>query len=79
MTAITVKNIPDTLYQQLKLSAKQHHRSVNSELIVCLEKVLTPQKATSAQHITAARQIRQRLDFAVTEDELNQAKHQDRP
>ena len=75
MPAITVKNIPDTLYSQLKQSAHVHHRSINSELIVCLEKVLTPQKINKDMLLTSARSIRSRLNnFKVTEEELNNAK-----
>ena len=80
MAAITVKNIPDELYKQLKRAAEHHRRSVNSELIFCLEKVLKPQKINAKEHILAARQIRQRLeDLKVTEDELKNARNMDRP
>lgn len=79
MPAITVKNIPDELYNQLKFAAKQHRRSVNSELISCLEKVLSPQKLTANDHIAAAQRIRQRFDdFEVTQDDLQNAKNMDR-
>ena len=40
MPAITVKNIPDDLYENLKLAAQVNHRSINSEIIACLEKEL---------------------------------------
>lgn len=36
MASLTIKNIPDKLYQQLKHAANTHHRSINSELIVCI-------------------------------------------
>ena len=76
MPAITVKNIPDNLYSQLKQSAKVHHRSINSELIVCLEKVLTPQKISKDILLSSARSIRDRLNnLKVTEEELNNAKN----
>ena len=76
MPAITVKNIPDTLYSQLKQSAQVHHRSINSELIVCLEKVLTPQKISKDILLSSARSIRSRFNsFKVTEEELNNAKN----
>ncbi len=79
MPAITVKNIPDELYIQLKFAAEQHRRSVNSELISCLEKVLTPQKLTANDHITAAQKIRQRFeDFEVNQDDLQNAKNMGR-
>lgn len=41
MAAITVKNIPTKLYTKLKKSAKEHHRSINSEIIYFLENSLT--------------------------------------
>nr|HIL75443.1 Arc family DNA-binding protein [Rhodospirillales bacterium] len=36
MPALTIKNVPDDLYKELKHVAEQHHRSINSEVIVCL-------------------------------------------
>ena len=40
MPALTIKNIPDELYRTLKESAKAHHRSMNGEVIACLERTL---------------------------------------
>ncbi len=40
MATLTIKNIPDELYRQLKKTAEQHRRSLNSEVIVCLERSL---------------------------------------
>jgi plasmid stability protein len=37
MASVTVKNIPDDLYEQSKQAANAHHRSVNGELIYCLD------------------------------------------
>lgn len=76
MPAFTVKNIPDKLYSQLKQSAEAHHRSINSELIVCLEKILTPQKIDKEVLLSSARSIRDRLNnIKVTEEDLNKAKN----
>ena len=44
MPALTIKNIPEDLYNELKLVAEQHHRSINSEVIVCLKRTLLPKK-----------------------------------
>ena len=44
MPALTIKNIPESLYQQLKNAAELHRRSINSEVIVCLEKNLSRQQ-----------------------------------
>jgi antitoxin FitA len=38
MATITIKNIPDRIYQKLKAQAKLRHRSLNSEIIYNLEK-----------------------------------------
>ena len=39
-TTLTLKNIPDMVYERLKMSAQAHCRSLNNEAIVCLESVL---------------------------------------
>ncbi len=43
-TTLTLKNIPDLVYQRLKASAEENRRSLNSEAIVCLEMALLPAK-----------------------------------
>lgn len=79
MPAITVKNIPDVLYGQLKQSAEAHHRSINSELIVCLEKALTPQRIDKEQLLMSARAMRNKLaNLKVNEEALTNAKTEGR-
>lgn len=76
MTAITVKNIPDTLYEHLKIAAKTHRRSINSELIVCLEKVLLPQKIQPQEHIADIRALRMQVKTSIlTADDITLAKN----
>ena len=41
-TTLTLKNIPEHVYDRLKWSAQVHRRSLNNEAIVCLETVLAP-------------------------------------
>ena len=80
MPAITVKNIPDDLYRRLKSAAAMHHRSINSELIVCLEEVLQPVRMTVDEHLAAAARLRAQLDgLRVTEKEISAAKRAGRP
>jgi len=76
MAAITVKNIPDNLYESLKVSATTHRRSINSELIVCLEKVLLPTKATPQDHVNAARKLRSEAKGSLlTDKDMGKAKN----
>jgi antitoxin FitA len=60
-TTLTLKNIPDDLYARLKQVAELHHRSLNSEVIVCLESVLQPQKTTAPERLRRIRNLRASL------------------
>lgn len=64
MAAITLKGIPDDLYERLKLSAKAHHRSLNSEVIACLERQLTPHVPSTDERLARARKLRAAVDAA---------------
>ena len=60
-TTLTLKNIPDSVYDRLKRSAEAHRRSMNSEAIVCLEAVLLPAKVTPTERLARARELRAAL------------------
>ena len=60
-TTLTLKNIPDAVYDRLKLSAEIHRRSMNSEAIVCLEAVLLPTKMAPTERLARARVLRNAL------------------
>ena len=57
-TNLTLKNIPDDVYQRLKASAETHRRSLNSEAIVCLEAVLASGRMDPAERLARARALR---------------------
>jgi plasmid stability protein len=61
MTTITVKNIPDDIYHSLKNAAQAHHRSLNSEILACLEKTLLPMRVSSDERLMRARRLRESL------------------
>lgn len=60
-TTLTLKSIPDEVYERLKASAQAHRRSLNSEAIVCLETVLLPGKMPPAERLMRARALRASL------------------
>lgn len=60
-TTLTLKNIPDEVYERLKASAEIHRRSLNSEAIVCLESVLVPTRVGAGERIARARELRAML------------------
>ncbi len=57
-TTLTLKNIPDEVYDRLRLSAEAHRRSMNSEAIVCLEAVLLPSRLAPTERLARARALR---------------------
>jgi len=61
-TTLTLKNIPDALYERLKLSAAANRRSLNSEALVCLEAVLLQTKPSPSERLARARALRASLD-----------------
>ena len=77
---LTIKNISDALYAPLKSTADAHGRSLNSEVIVCLESVLLPQKLLVDERLARARQIRQMLaDVAFSAQDIAQFRRVGRP
>ena len=79
-TTLTLKNIPDFIYERLKHSAQAHRRSMNSEAIVCLEAVLLPARVTPAERLDRARELRAALpDGKFQERDIDELKSQGRP
>ncbi len=60
-TTLTLKKIPDVVYERLKASAELHRRSMNSEAIVCLEAALVPMKLAPSERLARARELRATL------------------
>ncbi|MFA7606669.1 MAG: plasmid stability protein [Rhodocyclaceae bacterium] len=57
-TSLTLKNIPDAVYERLKAAAELHRRSLNNEAIVCLESVLLPNRMAPDDRLARARELR---------------------
>lgn len=80
MPAITLKNIPDLLYAQLKAAASIHRRSLNSEILYCIERTLGTHEIDVAEHIETARRLRAKTaQHNLTDQELDDAKNEGRP
>ena len=61
-TTLTLKNVPDELYERLKWLAERHRRSINSEVIVSLESLLLPHRVTAAERLARAKVLRAPLE-----------------
>jgi plasmid stability protein len=64
MTAsLALRSIPDEIYSRLKEAAQAHRRSLNSEVIACLEHALMPVRVSPAGYLARARRIREGLQL----------------
>jgi antitoxin FitA len=81
MPALTIKNLPDDVYRQLKESARLNRRSLNSEAIVLLERSLGHRRRTVGESLAALRRLHERLQgLPPLDDELlEKARGEGRP
>jgi antitoxin FitA len=80
MPALTIKNIPDDLYEQLKLKAELHRRSINSEVLVYLEQVLRPNKILPTERLNRIEQLRATIKpYQISPQDIDQAINSGRP
>ncbi len=80
MATLTLKQVPDELYQQLKKRAAVHRRSLNSEAIVCLERILEPQPSEPRVGLEEIRALRRETPkIFLTDEALDRAKDEGRP
>ena len=76
MKAVTLKNIPDDILAQVKQLASFHHRSLNHEIIWCLQLYAKSNIGRSSESIIAqARTIRNSINGEINSDEINKFKN----
>jgi plasmid stability protein len=75
MATITVKNIPDDVYERLKLLAEANRRSVNSEIIICIGQAVSSRKIDPEIFIENARRLREKTgSYRISDESFTQAK-----
>lgn len=79
MPTITLKGLPDALYERLKQQAEANRRSLNSEVIVCLEQAVNLAAANSVATLARLDALRDRISPPLlTDPELTLAKNSGR-
>lgn len=58
--SITVKNIPEPLLERLRAAAERSNRSLNRQIIDCLERDLMPSRVDVEATLAHARRLRER-------------------
>lgn len=61
---VTIKNMPPKLYEKLKVRAAAHRRSMNSEVIGCLEEFLIRQRESTEELLKKLEELRNRVSDA---------------
>lgn len=75
MPTLTIKNIPDELYAQLKRHAEINRRSLNSEVLVCIERAVRSRRVSPEVALVRARKLREKTArYLITDEEFDQAK-----
>ena len=79
MVAVSLKKIPDELYERLKTVAEINRRSINSEIIVCIENAVMSRRINPDEVLENARRLRQlTAGHRISDEEFNQAKAEGR-
>jgi len=81
MPTITLKNIPENLYERIKKRAKEHRRSINSEVIVNLERGFLKRVRTPEEILADVDGLREKTRdmLPLTDEEIRQARDGGRP
>ncbi|MBA5865088.1 MAG: hypothetical protein GDA67_00150 [Nitrospira sp. CR1.3] len=79
MATVTIKNIPDSVYQDLKRMAARHHRSMNQQVIVLLKSSSRSVQMDPEAFLTHVRRVRVKpRKGPLTDRVLNGLKRQGR-
>jgi antitoxin FitA len=80
MASLTIKGIPDELLDDLRQSAESHRRSINSEVLLRLERSVGRAPIDPEEFIARVRARRERLHLPhLSEESVHRAKSEGRP
>jgi plasmid stability protein len=70
MPTMTIKNVPDHLYEKLKKRAEDHRRSINNEVIFCLQHALQSGRVDPEAFLARVEALQQRISLPPLTDEI---------
>lgn len=75
MPTLTIKGLPDPIYERLKAQAEAHRRSLNGEIIACLENAVSATRLDPVTWLAEARAFREGLSLLpMTDRQLREAR-----
>ncbi len=80
MPTITVKNIPEELYEQLREVARRNRRSINGEIINRIERSLASRRVPADQLLARIRRLHEGFTGPeLSVEQIDDAKREGRP
>jgi plasmid stability protein len=80
VATITLKGLPDDLYERIRKRAAEHRRSINSEIIFCLERMFQSRRVDPHSFLSQVDRLRRKTRISPLTDEiLRAAKEEGRP
>ncbi len=80
MATMTIKNIPDDLYEELKQRAATNRRRINNEVIMLLERAFYSYRPSADEIQKQAVMLREMTaKYHLNKDDLNKWKNEGRP
>lgn len=80
MPMLTIKNMPDEIYRRLKEEAAQNRRSLNSEILVRLERSVSERRARPEEVLARIERLNAGLNYPpLTGELLEKARSEGRP
>jgi plasmid stability protein len=71
MVTVTIKNIPEQVYERIKAQAKSNHRSINGEILSILEQAISLPPIDVQVTLERARKVRElTANYTVTAAEI---------
>lgn len=78
-TSITIRDIPDHVYQKIKAQAELNHRSINSELVYYLTQLVKSQRIEAVDIINRAELLKKQSKRTLTIEEILDSIDEGRP
>ena len=78
MATITLKNVPRPVHLGIKKRAEKNHRSINSEIITSLERILGLRDDEPEVIFSKIEKVQMGLKFVLTQKDIQEAKTEGR-
>ena len=68
MASITIKDIPSEVHEKLIERAMLNRRSLNAEIIECLESIFRVRRIDPEQELERIKQVREEIGLSLTDE-----------